>query len=493
MKNYDIIVVGCGVIGAAVAYELSKYELSVGIIEKENDVATGATRANSGIIHAGFDPEPGSLMARLNVRGSELAEGIAKTLDVPYERTGAMVIALSEADLPMLEKLYERGCINGVKDLRMLSGEDARRMEPELAPEVKAAIYAPTSAVISPWDYCLAFAETAVVNGVELNLNCELKSIKRENTSSGEGWHIATSGGEFFAPVIVNAAGVNAVDIHNSVSEKKYESKPRIGEYFLLDKGEGSRVSRTIFQCPNEDGKGVLVSKTTHGNLIVGPTSRLTEEGGTACTAAGLAFTRERALMSVPSIDFKKSIRNFAGLRATTSSDDFIIAEAEEGFIDCAGICSPGLSAAPAIGEYVTELIGESLARSPKGDIGRELVRKKDFKSGRRVVRFNSLTDGEKAELVASDHAYGRVICRCETITEGEIIAAFNSPIPPVSIDGIKRRCGTGMGRCQGGFCSPRIAELLLEERGYDIDDIVMDRSESKMFFGKTKGEERHV
>ena len=493
MKNYDIIVVGCGVVGAAVAYELSKYELSVGIIEKENDLATGATRANSAIIHAGFDPMPGSLMAKLNVRGSELTEEIAKKLAVPYERTGALVIALSEEDLSTLGELFERGRANGVRDLKILSPEEVRLMEPGIAPGVLGALYAPTSAIISPWEYCLALAETAVVNGAEINFNCELKDIKREETSCGAVWHVSTSGGEFFAPLIVNAAGVNALDIHDMVSEKKHISKPRIGEYYLLDKAEGSRVSRTIFQCPGVNGKGVLVSKTTHGNLIVGPTSRGTSADDTACTSDGLAFIKERATMSVPGIDFRKNIRNFAGLRATTDSDDFIIEEAAEGFIDCAGICSPGLSAAPAIGEYVVELVQKSLASSTKGDLGSPLRKRENFKEERKKISFNALSDDEKAELVKNNPSYGRVICRCETITEGEILASFNTPIPPSSIDGIKRRCGTGMGRCQGGFCGPRIAELLVEELGYDVDDVVMDRSGSEMFFGMTKGGKQHV
>ena len=493
MKNYDVIVVGCGVIGAAAAFELSKYELKVGIIEKENDVSLGATRANSAIIHAGFDPEPGSLMARLNVRGSELTGDIAKMLDVSYERIGAMVIALSEDEIPVLEGLLERGNLNGVKGLRLLDAGETRKMEPEITPDAACALYVPTSAIISPWEYCLALTETAILNGAELNLNCEVKSIERKSSSDGEGWFVRTSGGDFFAPLIVNAAGVNAIDIHNLAAEKKYVSKPRIGEYFLLDKSEGKRVRHTIFQCPNEFGKGVLVSVTTHGNLIVGPNSTPAETGNTACSAEGLAFVRERAKRSVPGIDFRKNIRNFAGLRATTDSDDFIIGEAADGFMDCAGICSPGLSAAPAIAEYVVELIGESLKKTKKCGLGDSLAKKKDFRIGSRKLRFNSLSEDEKAEVVKNNPAYGRVICRCETITEGEILDTFKSLVPPVSIDGIKRRTGTGMGRCQGGFCAPRIAELLVEELGYDVNDIIMDREGSEMFFGRTKGGARDV
>jgi glycerol-3-phosphate dehydrogenase len=317
-------------------------------------------------------------------------------------------------------------------------------------------------------------AETAVVNGVELKLNTEVTAIERE----GDLWKVTTNNGEYFAPYVVNAAGVDAVSVHNMAAPAKYVSKPRRGEYFLLDKAEGSRTDHTIFQCPNENGKGVLVTPTVHGNLLVGPNSENVEWDDTANTTSGLNFVRETAKKSIPGIMFNKSIRNFAGVRATTDCKDFIIEEAAPGFIDCAGICSPGLSAAPAIGEYAVELLEMS---------GLKTVQKENFVYERKRIRFNELSDEEKAELVKEDPSYGRVICRCETVTEGEILECFRGPIPPVSIDGVKRRVGTGMGRCQGGFCGPRISELFVEDKGYKVTEVLQDRAGSEMFVGKTK------
>ena len=475
MENkYDVLVIGCGVIGAAAAYELSKYDLRVGILEKGNDVSLGTTKANSAIIHAGFDPESGTLMAKLNVRGSELAAEICEKLDVPYRRNGAMVIAFSEDEVQTLKGLYTRGTVNGVKGLRVLTGEEAREREPGLSPEVKGALYAPTSAIISPWEYCLALAETAVINGSDLILNTEVTAMSREDDL----WKVTTNKGEYFAPYVVNAAGVDALSVHEMAAPAKYVSKPRRGEYFLLDKSEGTRTDHTIFQCPSADGKGVLVTPTVHGNLLVGPNSENVEWEDTANTTAGLSFVRETAKKSVPGIIFNKSIRNFAGVRATTDCKDFIIEEAAPGFIDCAGICSPGLSAAPAIGEYAVELLAAS---------GMKTEAKENFICERKRIRFNELTDEEKADIVKKDPSYGRVICRCETVTEGEILECFRGPIPPVSIDGVKRRVGTGMGRCQGGFCGPRISELFVEKYGYDVTEVLQDRAGSEMFVGKTK------
>ena len=473
-NKFDVLIVGCGIVGAASAFELSKYNLKVGVLEKGNDVALGTTKANSAIIHAGYDPESGTLMAKLNVRGSELAAEICEKLDVPYIRNGALVVAFNEDEEQTLKGLLTRGTVNGVKGLMVIDGDEARRREKNLSPDVVGALVVPTSAIVSPWEYCLALAETAVRNGVELNLNTEVTAISREDDL----WKITTDKGEFFAPYVINAAGIDAINVHNMVAEPKYVSKPRRGEYFLLDKAEGSRTSHTVFQCPNEDGKGVLVTPTVHGNLLVGPNSESVSWDNTANTTEGLSFVREKAQKSVEGIQFNKSIRNFAGVRATTDYQDFIIEEAAPGFVDCAGICSPGLSAAPAIAEYAVNLLSMS---------GLTLENKEDFIFERKRIRFNELNDEEKAELVKENPAYGRVICRCETVTEGEILACFDEPIPPVSIDGVKRRVGTGMGRCQGGFCGPRIAELFVEDKGFDVKEVLQDRAGSEMFSGKTK------
>ena len=471
----DVLIIGCGVIGAAAAMELSKYKLSVTVLERENDVAMGTTKANSAILHAGYDPHPGTLMARLNVRGSELAKYYCEKLDVPYRQCGSMVLAFTRADLDTLDILYDRGMKNGVKGLEIISGDEARKREPELADTVLAALWAPSAAIVSPWEMCLAFAETAVKNGVKIEFNTEVTGLERD----GGCWRVTTDRGVREARYVINAAGVDSDTIHDMVAEHDFEVKPSRGQYYLLDKSEGSRVNTVVFQCPSEKGKGVLVSPTVHGTLIVRPNAEPPDKHDTATTAEGLDFVRETAKLSVPGVDFSKSIRNFAGVRANAGRDDFLIRKAAPGFIDLAAICSPGLTSAPAIGEYAAELLGRE---------GLELEEKESFELSRRRIRFKELTDEERRKLVARDPSYGRVICRCETVTEGEILAALRSPVPPCSVDGVKRRVNAGMGRCQGGFCGPRVVELLAKDLGVTPDRIVQDREGMWILKEETKG-----
>ena len=472
---YDVLVIGCGITGAAAAFELSKYRLKVGVLERENDVALGTTKANSAILHAGYDPEPGTLMARLNVRGAALARELCQKLDVPYRPCGSLVLAFSQRELPALKGLYERGKSNGVPGLALISGDDARALEPNLSGAVVAALHAPTAAICSPWEYCLAMAETAVKNGVELHLNTSLTGLDR----TGEGWTAHTNRGDFQARFVVNAAGVDAGTVHAMAGPPSFVTIPKRGQYYLLDKSEGGRVNRVIFQCPSEAGKGVLVAPTVHGNLIVGPDSEKVVGSDTSTTGDGLRFVRETAQKSVPSINFRESIRNFAGVRASTDRGDFVIEMAAPHFIDLAGICSPGLSAAPAIGEYAVELLAQDGLAPEKKDT---------FICERRRTRFKELGVEERAALVGRESAYGRVICRCETVTEGEILEALHSPIPPVSVDGVKRRVNAGMGRCQGGFCGPRVVDILARELNLSPGDIAQDQAGSWLLDRQTKG-----
>ena len=349
-------------------------------------------------------------------------------------------------------------------------------MEPNLAPEVCYALYAPSAAICSPWEYCLALAETAVRNGAQLQLECAVTGMER----AGEEWLVHTTQGDLTARYVVNAAGVDADDIHDMVAPHTFDVHPGRGQYYLLDKSEGERLGKVTFQCPDERGKGVLVTPTVHGNLLVGPNSESVMGEDTATTAEGLAYVQETAKKSVPSIDFRASIRNFAGVRAKTDAQDFIIGQAEgaPGFFDLAGICSPGLSSAPAIAEYAVELMGEA---------GLPLEKKEDFVCQRKRIRFKELSLEEKSELVAREPAYGRVICRCETVTEGEILATLKTPIPPRSVDGVKRRVNAGMGRCQGGFCGPRVVELLSRELGISPGEVVQDKAGTWLLSHETK------
>ena len=479
---YDVLIIGCGVTGAAAALQLSRYRLRVAVLEAENDVAQGASKANSAILHAGFDPKPGTLMARLNVRGVELAAELAEKLNLSYRRCGALVLGFGPEDEATLRELYERGVANGVPGVELLTGEQARAMEPSLSPAVTAALHAPSSAICLPWQYCLAMAETAVANGTELLLEHRVTALEPVEG----GWRVTTDRGVFESRFVINAAGIFAGEVHGMAAPAPWTVHPTRGEYYLLDKSEGSTVSHTIFQCPNRAGKGVLVSPTVHGNLIVGPNAQEVTGDDTANTAAGMAFVRERALRSVPGLNLRQSIRNFAGVRANTDAGDFIIGPAEgaPGLFDAAGICSPGLSAAPAIAEYLADLLAQA---------GLPLEPKVDFRYVPRPTPFLNLSEAQRAALVGQDAAYGRVICRCETVTEGEIVAAIHSVIPPRSVDGVKRRTNAGLGRCQGGFCGPRVVELLCRELGVDPGEVLQDRAGSVMLVEPTKGGHSHV
>lgn len=471
---YDVAIIGCGVIGAACAYKLSQSNIKAVVIEKNNDVCCGTTKANSAIIHAGYDPHPSTLMAKLNVKGSAMAKEICKNLDVAYKQIGSLVVAFSDEEAKTVEELYKRGVENGVPNMKVLNKAELFDMEPNLSENAVCALYAPSAAIVNPWEYGIAMAETAVKNGVKIMLEAEVTSIKK---GAGK-WNISTKKGNVEAKYIINAAGVNSDDVHNMVADKSFTVIPSAGEYYLLDKSEGTRVSHVVFQCPNKDGKGVLVSPTVHGNLIVGPNADHRDKDDTSTKTACLDFVREKAVKSVPSISFRENIRNFTGVRANTEIDDFIIEFADENFLDLAGIKSPGLSAAPAIAEYAIDLL--------KGK-GLELAEKENYINTRKHIRFKELSSEEKNALIKEHPEYGRVICRCETITEGEILDALNSPIPPVSLDGVKRRAGTGMGRCQGGFCGPKVLEIAAKFKGEPFENILQDNTGSYILTGETK------
>lgn len=473
---FDVAIIGCGVIGAACAYELSKYQLSVCTLEASNDVANGTSKANSAIVHAGYDPHPGTGMARLNVEGNRLMGLLCEKLDVPYKRIGSHVLGFDDADKATLQELYRRGVANGVPGMQLLTGEEARAMEPNLSENVVASLWAPSAGVVSPWELTLALAETAVRNGADLRLCCPVTAISKAN----DHFCLTTPSGTVAARLVINAAGVRSGEVAALVGDD-YEIQPNRGEYFLLDKSEGTRVNSVIFQCPNANGKGVLVSPTVHGNLIVGPSAANTDSADdTRNTAADLDFVRTMALKSVPSVSFRENIRNFSGVRANHKQYDFLIEEskAAPGLLHLAGIKSPGLTAAPAIALEAVKFVDSKLA----------LTEKETYIDSRRRIRFTELTAEEKNDLIRQDPRYGRVICRCETVTEGEIVAAIHSPIPATTVNGVKRRAGAGMGRCQGGFCGPRVQEILARELGLPLESILMDQPGTYILTGQTKG-----
>ncbi|MBR3033429.1 MAG: NAD(P)/FAD-dependent oxidoreductase [Clostridiales bacterium] len=453
--KYDIVIVGAGVIGASIAYNLIPYDVSVLLLDKNNDVAMGSTRANSAIIHAGFDPKPGTLMAKLNVEGNQRCEKLCADLSVPFSRCGSLVLAFSEKDKVLLQELLDRGNANGVPDLRIISSEELHEMEPSISEEAIAALYAPSAGIVNPWELCLAQAEVFVRNGGTFLGNCKVTGIRKSDNR----YILETTQENIEANTVILACGVYSDIVHGFVSEPDFRIVPTRGEYYLLDKSEGSRVGRVIFQCPDENGKGILVSPTVHGNLICGPTAEILkgDPEDTSTTAEKLAEVKAKAALSVKDISWRDNIRNFSGIRANSTAEDFIIRRIpeEQGIFEAAGIKSPGLASSPAIGPYMVDLLKDS---------GISLPEKASYDLTRKKIHFRDLSNEERAELVKKDSAYGRIVCRCEGITEGEIRDALNSPIPPVSLDAVKRRAGTGMGRCQGGFCGPRIVEMLIEQ-----------------------------
>lgn len=477
---YDVVIIGAGVTGAAVAWKLAEYDIKTCILEKCSDVCEGTSKANSAIIHAGYDAEPGSLKAKLNVRGNEMMDELCEDLDIPFKRIGSLVVCIYKDALPGLKELCERGEKNGVKGLKLLSREEALLTEPNLSDETQGALFAPSAGIICPFELNIAMAEIASMNGAEFKLNTEVQDIKKDSDGN---FRIFTNNGEYKARYVVNAAGVYADVIHNMVSSKKMHITQRRGDYCLLDKQAGAHVNHVIFPQPTELGKGVLVAPTVHGNLIVGPTAIETEDKeGTATTAQGISELTQKAGNHVKNIPMNKVITSFAGLRAHEDNNDFIIEEVSDvpGFIDCAGIESPGLTSCPAIGEMVCDILKNLTDLKKKENI---ITKRKG------VRRTEGLSTEEMNALIKGNPAYGNVICRCESITEGEIIDAIHRPLGARTLDGIKRRTRAGMGRCQAGFCMPRTMEILARELGLSYEDITKSGGDSNIVAARTKGE----
>ncbi len=475
---YDVVIIGAGVSGAAIARELSRYHVNACVLEKEEDVCCGTSKANSAIIHAGYDAAEGSLMAKLNVEGNKMMPQLAKELDIPFKPCGSLVVCLDEEQLPDLQTLYERGIANGVEHMEIITDKERiKKMEPNLSDETVGVLYAPTAGIICPFELNIAMAENAYTNGMDFKFDTEVQNIRKSDI----GWMIETNQGTYETRYVINAAGVYADKFHNMVSKSKIHITPRRGDYCLLDKSTGTHVSHTIFALPGKSGKGVLVSPTVHGNLIVGPTAiDIEDKEGTATTREGLDELIAKADRNVKNLPMRQVITSFAGLRAHEDHREFIIKELEDapGFVDCAGIESPGLTSCPAIGKMVVGILKEKL----------ELKEKQDFQGTRKgIVNPEKLTKKEYAELIKEEPAYGNIICRCEMVSEGQILDAIHRPLGARSLDGVKRRTRAGMGRCQSGFCSPRTMEILHRELGIPMTEITKSGGNSKLVVGTNK------
>lgn len=475
---FDVIVIGAGVVGAMAARTLTSYGMRVCIIEKESDVAMGATKANSAIVHAGFDAKEGSLKARLNVKGSEMMANVACELGVKYEKNGSLVIGFNDEDRETIEDLYKRGVANGVKNLRILNGNEAREIEPALSENVTYALYAPTGAIICPYELTIAAVGNAMDNGAKLILNSAVKKIEKKQ----EGFDVITDKETIFAKIVINAAGVYSDAIAKMIGDDSFSVTPRRGEYILLDKEAGETVKHTIFRTPSKMGKGILVSPTVDRNLLMGPTSvDIEDKDDTETTKKGFDCIIKEAGENIKNLTVNKAITSFCGLRAVGSTGDFIINSPTKGFINAAGIESPGLSSAPAIAEYIIDLLKEQ---------GYEMKKDEKFNPIRRNMHyFKDATLEEKNEIIKRDSSFGKIVCRCETVTEGEILEAIRTNPRPTDLDGVKRRTRAQMGRCQGGFCMPYIVELLAREQNLPYEKITKFGGVSFVNVERTKGE----
>lgn len=474
---YDVVIIGAGVIGCSIARGLSKYKLRTLVLEKENDVCCGTSKANSAIIHAGFDAKPETLKGKLNAKANLMFDKLSEDLNFHFRRNGSLVLCFDEMDMDKLYELKERGEKNGVPFLEILTGEEVRRMEPSVTDKVVAALYAPTGGIVCPFSLTIALAENAFVNGVEFNFNSEVLELKKLDNV----FEIKTTSEIIISKLVVNAAGVYSDKFNNMISKNKFTIVPRKGEYNLFDKYIGYIADKTLFQLPTKLGKGILVSPTTDGNLIVGPNAvDIEDKEDVSTTREGLDDIMEKALLSVKHIPIGSVITSFSGLRARSEKDDFILGEALDvpGFINAASIESPGLTCSPLIGEIITEIVVSKLMPEVN----------KTFNPKRKgIVRFNELNLEEKKEIINKKPEYGRIVCRCEYVTEGEILDSIKRPLGAKDLDGVKRRTRAGAGRCQAGFCTSRVMEILQSELNLPPTEITKFGRQSKVLIDQSK------
>lgn len=476
---YDIAIIGAGISGSSIARELSKYNLKTLVLEKGVEVCQGTTKANSAIVHGGFDAKEGSLKAKLNVAGNKLYPQLCKDLDVEFKQNGALVLAFDEEDKKHIKDLYDRGLVNKAEGLKLLNKEEVIEIEPNVNKNVVGALLCESSGIVCPFNLNVALMENAITNGVELKLQAKVIDIKKENDI----FNIKLENDEVIkSKYVINAAGVYSDKINNMVGGDEYYIIPRKGQYKVLDKSEGKMVNHTLFQCPTEKGKGVLVTQTVHGNLLVGPNATPVEDKEDISTSRdGINEIVENSRKSIENIDFRKTITSFSGLRATPSTGDFMIFASQKckNFINVGGIESPGLASAPAVSRYVVEILEQE---------GLELVKNQQFNPIRKKNKpFSHMTKEERDEVIKQDENHKKIICRCETVTEAEIIDAIHRPCGARTVDGIKRRVRPGMGRCQGGFCGPKVVEIIARELKIPVEKVLKDYEKSNMVIGKVK------
>lgn len=474
----DIIVIGGGICGCAVARELSRYKADVLLLERGNDVSVGTTKANSGIVHGGYDAQPGTKKAYYNVLGNAMFDELSRELEFPFRRNGSLVLCFDQADRGRLVQLYERGIKNGVKGMYIVEGNaKIKKIEPYVSDKAVAALVVPSGGIVSPYEMAIAYAENAAENGVEFRLLSDVNLVKQIKG----GFEVSCADGSVHqAKLVVNCAGNYADDINNMVCKEKLHITARKGDYVLMDKTYGYLADHTLFQLPTKMGKGILVTPTTHGNILVGPTAAdMDDKDNVNTIAEHLNEAFDKALITMPTLSRRNIITQFAGLRAHLDTDDFVVGESSvANFFNVAGIESPGLTCAPAIAVDIANQVAAKL----------NLSAKLHFRAHRKAIpQFSKLSNSEREKLIRQNPLYGKIVCRCEMVTEGEIVDAIHRPVGAKDLDGVKRRTRAGMGRCQAGFCTPRIMEILARELNCDLQDVTKSGGNSNVVVGRTK------
>lgn len=482
---YDIAIIGGGVIGCSIARELSKYKLKTVVLEKGTEVCQGTTKANSAIVHGGYDAKEETLKAKLNVKGNKMYTNLCQELNVEFKRIGSLVMAFDEENMETLDILYKRGLANGVEGLRLITDKnEIKILEPNITDKVIGVLLCESAGVVCPFDLNYALMENAITNGVELKTEHDVINIKKKENC----FNIDTTKGVIKSNYVINAAGVYADEINKMIGGDEYYIIPRKGEYRVLDKSESKKINHVLFQCPSNKGKGVLITPTAHNNVLLGPTAvEVDDKEDISVSDYSLEFISNSAQKIIPKIDALKTITSFAGLRATPNTREFMIFASNKckGFINVGGIESPGLTAAPAIAEYVIHILKNE---------GLEFIENESFNPYRKKAKpFRNMTKEEREEAIKADEKYNKIICRCEQVTEAEIVDAIHRPAGAKTVDGIKRRIRPGMGRCQGGFCGPRVVEILARELNISIEDVIKDKKNSKMILGKMKEERKET
>lgn len=479
IKQADVVVIGGGITGTAILYELAKYDIQAVLVEAEPELAAGTTKANSAILHAGFDAPTGSLKAQMNVQGNALYHELQDILDLEIRWSGSYVAALDDEQEAVIQELLVRGQQNGVPGLEIIDGDTMRKAEPNVSKDIRSALWAPTAGICWPFGLAMAFAENAVCNGATVIRDCAVTDILVDN---GKVVGVQTEQGIIETAYVINAAGVHAAEISQMAGDNSFAICPRKGEYILFDKtAQKDLVYSPIFPTPTKMGKGILVCATTHGNVFVGPNAQDLEEADkedTSVTIPGMDDILNKARRLVPQLPLGAVITEFAGVRAVSSTGDFVLGPSVQikGLIQAAGIQSPGLTSAPAIAKYIVQPLVMEVGAQAKAH----------YQTSRpKQPCFRMLTNAEQQALIKQDPRYGRVICRCETITEGEIVDAISRPVGARTVDGVKRRTRAGMGRCQGGFCGPRVTQILARELQIPITQVRKEMRESYMFYDK--------